>query len=86
LIARLAFNCVKLGRKAQAQRLYFYEVGMTPNLQAAAIAALVLGTGISAIAVSKRDFAMPSGDWSPGMMLDRQAFAMTGRTEKTDQR
>jgi hypothetical protein len=85
LIARLAFNCVKLGGKAQAQRLYFYEVGMTPNLQAAAIAALVLGTGISAIAMSKRDFAMPSGDWSPGMMLDRQAFAMTGRAEKTDQ-
>jgi hypothetical protein len=85
LIARLAFKCVKLGRKAQAQRLYFYEAGMTPILQAVANTALALGSGVSEIAVAKRDFGVPSGGWSPGMMLNGQALAVMGRAAKTDQ-
>lgn len=58
---------------------------MTPTLQAAAYTALALGAGVWDFAVAKRDFGVPSGGWSLDMMLNRQAFAMTGRAAKTDQ-
>lgn len=54
---------------------------MTPIAQAAAVAVIALGTGASAVGVAKRDLpdlAVPDGAWGQGVVLDGQAFSVTG--------
>lgn len=50
---------------------------MTPIAQAAAIAALALGTGAATVTVmneDKPDLAVPEGPWEPGSALDGRVF------------
>ncbi|MEO0767645.1 MAG: hypothetical protein AAFY75_16665 [Pseudomonadota bacterium] len=50
---------------------------MTPIVQAAAIAALTLGTGVATVSVMNAgipDMAVPDAAWAPGTALDGRAF------------
>ncbi|MFD1193863.1 hypothetical protein ACFQ3C_04195 [Seohaeicola saemankumensis] len=55
---------------------------MTPILQFVAVGLLTLGAGASAVSVMQSDmpdFAVPTGAWEAGSLLDDRAFSVTGR-------
>ena len=61
---------------------------MTPIAQAAAIAAIALGTGAATVTVMNDDIAdleVPAGPWDSGGLLDGRVFYTTDRIEETEE-